>query len=195
MTHSVCPPKLSERFEDALAYAARLHRDQKRKGSETPYVAHLLGVASIAIEHGADENQAIAALLHDAVEDQGGLRRLEEIRGRFGNDVADMVSDCTDSSDAEKAPWQGRKEAYLASLADKPERSLQVSLADKTHNAGAIVADLAAHGQIVWDRFTGKRDGTLWYYEALVDAFRRRIDGPATDRLARLVLEMRHRAE
>lgn len=185
---------LTERFDEALAYASKLHRDQRRKGTDVPYVAHLLGVASIALENGADEDQAIAALLHDAVEDQGGAAQLATIRAKFGDRVAEIVDHCTDADSDPKPPWRTRKEAYLASLAHKPVASLQVSLADKTHNAGAIVADLAVHGDALWKRFTGGRDGSLWYYDALAQAFQARIPGPATDRLAALVGEMRRRA-
>lgn len=183
-------PLLTDRFDDALAYASRLHRAQRRKGSDIPYVAHLLAVAAIALENGADEDQAIAALLHDAVEDQGGLPRLEEIRARFGEEVAAMVADCTDAHEEPKPAWHPRKEAYIASLAHKPGRSLAVSLADKTHNAAAINADLRAHGAGVWDRFTGGKGGTLWYYRALANAFRAHAPGIAAERFAREVDEM-----
>lgn len=178
---------LTDRFDDALAYASRLHRDQRRKGGDIPYVSHLLGVASLALEAGADEDGAIAALFHDAVEDQGGAPRLAEIRARFGAGVAAIVADCSDHAGEPRPPWRQRKEAYVASLAAKPAASLRVSLADKTHNAGAILADLAAHGPAVWDRFTGGRDGTLWCYRALADAFAASLPGPGAARLARLV--------
>jgi (p)ppGpp synthase/HD superfamily hydrolase len=181
---------LTERFDEALAYASRVHREQCRKGTDTPYISHLLGTAAIALENGADEDQAIAALLHDAVEDQGGAARLADIRARFGERVAEMVDHCTDTDIEPKPPWRARKEAYIASLARKPTASLAVSLADKTHNAGAIVADLASVGEVVWDRFTGGRDGSLWYYNSLVTAFRERIGGAGAERLAVLVEEM-----
>jgi (p)ppGpp synthase/HD superfamily hydrolase len=168
---------LTERFDIALGYASKAHREQVRKGSGVPYIAHLLGVASIALEYGADEDQAIAALLHDAVEDQGGLERLEDIRNRFGERVAGIVADCTDSHVIPKPPWRERKEQYIASLDGKPAASLLVSLADKTHNAEAIVADLERSGDEVWMRFTGKRDGTIWYYETLVVTFARLVPG------------------
>ena len=181
---------LTERFDDALAYASRIHRAQGRKGADIPYVSHLLGVTSIVIENGASEDQAIAALLHDAVEDQGGAERLEDIRIRYGEEVARIVADCTDSDTEPKPPWRARKEAYLASLSHKPAASLEVSIADKTHNAGAIVADLHVHGEEVWARFTGGKDGSLWYYRALADAFAELAPGTASDRFARLVGEM-----
>ena len=181
---------LTDRFDEALAYASRIHRDQRRKGADIPYVSHLLGVAAIAIENGGTEDQAIAALLHDAVEDQGGAARLEDIRTRFGAEVAQIVADCTDSDTHPKPPWRARKEAYLASLSHKPAASLEVSIADKTHNAGAIIADLHIHGEQVWTRFTGGRDGSLWYYRELSDAFAELAPGTASNRFARLVDEM-----
>ena len=181
---------LTDRFDSALAYASRLHRTQLRKGTAVPYVAHLLAVAAIALENGADEDQAIAALLHDAAEDQGGLAQLEEIRARFGEGVAQIVADCTDACEEPKPDWGQRKEAYIDGLADKAPRSLAVSLADKTLNASAINADLRAHGAAVWDRFTGGRDGTMWYYRSLSDAFARLVPAVAADRFAREVAEM-----
>ena len=181
---------LSQRFDDALAYASSTHRTQVRKGSNIPYVSHLLGVTSIALEIGADEEQAIAALLHDAVEDQGGRPRLDDIRARFGDRVAAIVSDCTDSWEEPKPEWRQRKEAYIASLAKKHPVSLLVSLADKMHNATAINADLAVHGPAVWDRFTGGRDGSLWYYSELATAFEQWLPGPSAKRFRALVAEM-----
>ena len=183
-------PFLTDRFDEALAYASRLHRAQTRKGAGIPYVSHLLAVAAIALENGADEDQAIAALLHDAVEDQGGLAQLEAIREHFGESVAQIVADCTDAHEEPKPAWHPRKEAYIASLAHKPPRSLAVSLADKTHNAAAINADLRAHGEAVWSRFTGGKGGTLWYYRALANAFRAHAPGLAAERFVREVDEM-----
>ena len=183
-------PLLTERFDQALAYASQAHRRQTRKGGDVPYVSHLLGVCSIALENGADEDQAIAALLHDAVEDQGGPGRLADIRSMFGERVAEMVDHCTDADTEPKPPWRERKEAYIASLSSKPRASLEVSIADKTHNASAIVNDLREVGAEVWDRFTGKRDGSLWYYRTLADRFCELVPGAASKRFALLVKEM-----
>lgn len=183
-------PFLTDRFDTALAYASRTLRLQTRKGSGIPYISHLLAVAAIALENGADEDQAIAALLHDAAEDQGGEARLADIRAHFGAEVAAMVDHCTDTHEEPKPDWRSRKEAYIASLAAKPVRSLEVSLADKTHNASAINADLRNLGAAVWDRFTGRKDGTLWYYRALADAFAALVPGVAAQRFAREVAEM-----
>ena len=184
---------LTDRFDDALGYAARLHRDQRRKGTDIPYVAHLLGVASIALELGADEDQAIAALLHDSIEDQGATEA--GIAARFGMAVARIVMDCTDSHVVPKPAWRPRKEAYVASLAKKPAASLLVSCADKIHNAQAIVNDLEVHGEALWSRFTGGRDGTLWYYRTLADAFAGLLPGIASARLGGIVREMTRLSE
>jgi (p)ppGpp synthase/HD superfamily hydrolase len=200
MPEATDTPFLTCRFDEALAYASALHRHQARKLTVVPYISHLLAVAAIALENGAEEDQAIAALLHDAVEDQGGRAQLETIRTLFGEDVAAMVADCTDdldgaktelrTADEKRAGWRARKELYIASLSHKPARSLAVSLADKTHNASAINADLRAVGAAVWDRFTGRKDGTLWYYRTLADTFRANAPGIAAERFAREVAEM-----
>jgi (p)ppGpp synthase/HD superfamily hydrolase len=175
----LAPRPLGVRFERALAYANHAHCRQARKGTDMPYMAHLLGVCSLALELGADEDQAIAALLHDSVEDQGGSARLKDIQLEFGDDVAQIVMDCTDGElDADRSKprdWRCRKEVYLASLANKPERSLLVSLADKTHNARAIQVDFNRIGEAIFERFTGKKDGTLWYYGELVLFFSARL--------------------
>ncbi len=181
---------LTSRFEEALAYASRLHRDLRRKGTSIPYVSHLLAVASLALEMGADEDQAIAALLHDAVEDQGAS--LPDIAARFGNNVAAIVADCTDGNPHapdERSPstWRQRKEDYVAALAHKPEASLMVSLADKTHNARCIVDDLAVHGYALWSRFSGGPDGVRWYYTSLADRFAQHFPGAAAERFRDIV--------
>jgi (p)ppGpp synthase/HD superfamily hydrolase len=163
---------LSGRFEEALVWAAQLHRDQWRKGTPVPYVAHLLGVSSIALQYGADEDEAIAALLHDAVEDQGGEPTLLEIQRRFGDRVAAIVAGCTDAMIQPKPPWRQRKETYLAHLPQASPSVRLVSAADKLHNARAIASDYRLLGETLWSRFTGGRAGTLWYYRALVEAFR-----------------------
>jgi (p)ppGpp synthase/HD superfamily hydrolase len=180
---------LTDRFDDALAYASRLHREQTRKGSDIPYVAHLLAVCSLVIEHGGSEDQAIAALLHDAAEDQGGEPRLSEIRARYGAAVADIVADCTDAWTEPKPPWRPRKEAYLAALPSKPPASLLVSLADKTHNASAILGDYRELGDKLWDRFNGGREGTIWYYRSLSEVFDKVMPGPLAGQLSRTVLQ------
>ena len=162
---------LSKAFDSALVYAAELHRDQVRKGSGIPYIAHLLSVSSRVIVAGGSEIQAIAGLLHDAAEDQGGRARLDDIQLRFGPLVAQIVADCTDSWVEPKPDWRPRKESYLASLPKKPSESLLVSLADKLDNAEAILRDYRAVGDGLWSRFTGGREGTIWYYRSLAEIF------------------------
>jgi (p)ppGpp synthase/HD superfamily hydrolase len=164
-------------FEAALAYAVNTHGTQKRKGTEIPYAAHLLAVSALVLEAGGTEAQAIAALLHDAPEDCGGQPTLDVIRLRFGDEVGDIVEACSDSltEDAtEKAPWKERKVTYLAHLADVPAGILLVSLADKRHNAGAILRDLNDVGMSMFDRFNAGPDASAWYYRELVETFERR---------------------
>ena len=162
---------LSNRFIEALNYAAELHRDQIRKGSGIPYVGHLLGVASLALDYGADEDEAIAALLHDAIEDQGGAATRAEIRRRFGDRVTEIVDGCTDAETIPKPPWRERKEAHLRHLRVASPSVRLVSAADKLHNARAILRDYRVNGEPLWERFRGGKDGTLWYYRALVATF------------------------
>jgi len=181
---------LSERFEKALAYAARVHRDQKRKGSGTPYVGHLLGGASLVLEYGGGEEEVIGALLHDAVEDQGGVRRLEEIRNLFGEEVAHIVAGCSDSFTPIKPPWRQRKEDYLAHLPTADISTRLVSCADKLHNARSILKDFRMMGNEVWGRFRGGREGSLWYYRSLANEFLERGPHPIAEELARAVAEM-----
>jgi (p)ppGpp synthase/HD superfamily hydrolase len=165
---------LSPDFVEALTQAAHLHRKQYRKGTSIPYISHLMAVASIVLEHGGTEVEVIAALLHDAVEDQGGEPILEWIRRRFGSAVADIVDGCTDTYIEPKPEWRKRKEDYLAHLRH-PNTSASirlVSAADKLHNARTILSDYRRIGEALWTRFNGGRDGTLWYYRSVVDALR-----------------------
>lgn len=161
-----------ERFEEALRYTARLHRTQARKGSDVPYVTHLLAVAAIVGENGGTEDEMIAALLHDAIEDQGGAATREEIRRRFGEHVAEIVEGCSDTDILPKPPWRERKEKYVAHVRSASPSVRLVSAADKLHNAHSILRDLHRDGDAVWQRFTGSKKEQLWYYRALVDAFR-----------------------
>lgn len=172
------------RFEEALLYATRVHVLQWRKGTNVPYLTHLLAVAAIVGGGGGDEDEVIAALLHDAVEDQGGAARLADIRARFGDTVAAIVAGRT----AEELPtWRATKEAYVARLVVASPAVLRVSSADKLHNARAILADLRRQGDALWALFGGGKAGTLWYYRALVTAYQRRTAGPPVDELARVV--------
>ncbi|MBX3185513.1 MAG: HD domain-containing protein [Labilithrix sp.] len=190
MTDEKLRNPLGPRFTDALVLACDLHRTQARKGSGVPYVAHLLAAASIAIEHGANEDEAIAALLHDAVEDQGGAKTAAAIRARFGDAVADIVVACSDTDVTPKPPWRARKEAYVAHVRTAPASVRLVSAADKLHNARSILADYRAIGDEVWKRFTGGREGTLWYYRALVDAFASHGASGLVAELDRVVTEL-----
>ena len=181
---------LSSRFEDALVFATRLHATQVRKGTGVPYVAHLLAVAGLVLEQGGDEDTAIAALLHDAIEDQGGAATREAIRARFGDRVTAIVDACSDTDIFPKPPWRARKEAYLAHLPAATDEVRLVSVADKLHNARAILADYRQRGEAVWERFNGGREGTLWYYRELVAAFRAGEVTPLVEELDRTVSEL-----
>jgi (p)ppGpp synthase/HD superfamily hydrolase len=172
LPHMADGPHYGSRLIDSLQVAATLHALQQRKGSEIPYLSHLLGTCSIALEYGADEDEAIAALLHDTIEDVEPVEEARAAVAGFGERVLHIVEGCTDSDIHPKPPWRARKEAYVAHLREADASVLLVSAADKLHNARSVVADLRLYGAATWDRFTGGRDGTLWYYRAVVDAFR-----------------------
>jgi (p)ppGpp synthase/HD superfamily hydrolase len=181
-------PRLGPRFHEALGYAAELHRSQTRKASDVPYVGHLLSVAGLVIEADGDETTAIAALLHDAAEDQGGEATLAEIEERFGSEVASIVEECSDTVVTPKPPWRQRKENYIAHLDKVSDRTILVSLADKLDNARAILRDLRRYGPRVWQRFnTDDPHEHLWYYRSLLDVYRRRTDTWLVDELERVV--------
>jgi (p)ppGpp synthase/HD superfamily hydrolase len=158
----------------AFQFAAEKHAGQKRKASTIPYIAHLMGVASLVLEAGGDEDLTIAALLHDVVEDCGGAAMLKEVRRRFGKRVAEIVDGCTDAYSVPKPPWRGRKESYMRRLKKESADTRLVSAADKLNNVRSILSDFRALGDSVWSRFNGGREGTLWYYRTLRDEFLRR---------------------
>jgi GTP pyrophosphokinase len=185
---------LSPRFSDALVYAAALHRDQCRKVSGAPYVAHLLRVAGMVLEYGAGEDEAIAALLHDALEDQGGAAVGEEIGRRFGADVAAMVEGCSDTVTTPKPPWRPRKEAHLAHLLHASESVRRIVAADKLDNVRALTQEYRLRGEAVWDFFHGGRAGTLWYYEAMTDTLAAAGVTPLVEELQRAVAELQQLA-
>lgn len=162
---------LTPRFEEALTYAFRLHDGQTRKAGGTPYIAHLLSAAALVLEAGGDEDEAIAALLHDAVEDQGGRQTLSEIQQRFGERVAEIVDSCTDAYVIPKPPWKERKVTYLEHLREASASVRLVSLADKLHNARCLYQSLRLNGEGVWEAFNGGKEGTLWYYRTLAKIF------------------------
>lgn len=187
---------LTRRFDEALAYATHAHDWQYRKGTTVPYVAHLLAVCALVLEDGGTEKEAIAALLHDAAEDAGGKGRLAAIRERFGKTVAGIVAGCSDTDETPKPAWPVRKAAYLEHLrAETDAGTLRVSLADKLHNARAILRDLR-QDERVWNRFKAPADDQIRYLKALVDVFREKKSGPMVEELADVVaaIEARHRA-
>jgi (p)ppGpp synthase/HD superfamily hydrolase len=181
---------LGKRFEQALVYATRAHATQFRKGTTRPYIGHLLGVAAIVLTHGGDEQEAIAALLHDAVEDQGGARRLRDIRRKFGPRVARIVQDCSDTDVVPKPPWLERKKAYLRHLRRANDSVRLISAADKLYNAQETLADYRRHKSAIWKRFHAGRDLTLWYYREVVKILRRRGPRELVNDLDRVVKEL-----
>jgi (p)ppGpp synthase/HD superfamily hydrolase len=189
-------PFLTHRFDLAFHLASGLHHAQPRKGSGTPYIAHLMSVAALVLESGGDEDLAIAALLHDAVEDQGGLPTLETIRHLFGDRVAGVVRECSDSESTDpnkKLPWHQRKQAYLEHLRSASPDTLLVSVADKLHNARAILGDYRSNGDEVWRRFSreASKADHLNYYRTLVTIFRQTAAPVAmVNELDRVVCEL-----
>lgn len=184
------PNFLTEKFEDALIFAARLHAEQKRKRSCVPYFAHLLGVTSLVLEDGGGEDEAIAALLHDAVEDQGGLDTLAEIERRYGPEVAEIVDGLTDAYTYPKPPWKERKKAYIASIRKASPAVIRVSLADKVYNARSTLRDIRNEGEAGWEKFNGGKNGTLWYYRQLINEFRYHGSRSLLSELVRIVDEL-----
>jgi GTP pyrophosphokinase len=191
------PPLLTDRFDEAFLLASEHHRSQLRKGTSIPYISHLMAVASLVLEMGGTEDEAIGALLHDMVEDGGGPAALADIRARFGDDVARIVDANSDTDVEPKPPWRERKEAYIAAIAHKQPDELRVSLADKLHNARAILLDYRVHGEDLWARFkAGEGASVRWYYRALREAFAARRDDLGAgavaylDELGRVVAEI-----
>ncbi len=178
---------------EAVSEARRLHDGQGRKGTAVPYLAHLLAVTALVLEDGGTEDEAIGALLHDAAEDAGGEPRLEAIREQFGDAVAAIVAGCSDTFEEPKPPWRERKQAYLDHLVEPgvSESVLRVSLADKLHNAGALLRDYRTSGERVFERFkTRSAADQLWYYRSLAGIYRERLPGPMAEELARVVAEL-----
>lgn len=184
-------PRLGAAFTDALGYAATLHRTQTRKASQVPYLGHLLSVAGLVIEADGDETQAIAALLHDGPEDQGGEKTLAKIRELFGDAVADIVAECSDTFETPKPSWKPRKQAYIDHLDEVSDATILVSLADKLDNTRAILRDLRRLGPAVWQRFsTHDPQDHLWYYRALLNVYERRSDSWLVDELRRVLADL-----
>jgi (p)ppGpp synthase/HD superfamily hydrolase len=194
MTRKPKPPLLlGPRFEQALIFATRKHSGQIRKGTGTPYISHLLSVAALVLEAGGGEDLAIAALLHDVVEDCGGPPMLKQVRRRFGKRVADVVDGCTDPGGIPQPSWRERKEQYISHLRTADADTRLVSAADKLHNARSILVDYRRVGEPIWQRFRGKRRGTLWYYRALLGEFQRKHRNRLIDELERVVTELEAR--
>jgi (p)ppGpp synthase/HD superfamily hydrolase len=183
-------PKLTARFEAALVYAHQLHRHQIRKASGTPYIAHLLSVTALVLEEGGSEDEAIAALLHDAVEDQGGQATREEIKQRFGDTVVAIVDGCTESDTIPKPPWRDRKQRYLEQLRQGSPSVRRVALADKLHNARTILFDYQQHGENVWSAFSAGKEGVLWFYHSLLQLYPLTQSSPMVEELRQVVEEI-----
>jgi (p)ppGpp synthase/HD superfamily hydrolase len=194
---------LTARFREALVFASQLHAAQARKQVDAPgavavpYVAHLLAVAALVLEHGADEDEAIAALLHDAIEDQGGELTRQRIRGLFGERVVAIVDGCTDAEGQPKPAWEERKRKHVASVCLAEESVRLVTAADKLHNARSVLSDYLRFGEASWARFRGGRAGTLWYYRAMAEALKQvpcpRVE-PLVLELDRVVTELEQAA-
>lgn len=192
MSDSIVP--MTPRFAEAFLLAERLHCAQKRKKTQVPTISHLMAVTALVLENGGGEDAAIAALLHDAAEDCGGRPVLEEIRRRFGDSVASIVEDCSDTLESPKPRWQPRKERYLEHLETAPESTLLVSLADKVHNTRSLAFEFRRVGDRLWQRFTATQEQTLWYYQSLLTVFRRRCpeqQKPLVDELARAFSDLK----
>jgi len=187
---SLKPPKLGPRLQRAFRYAAEKHAGQTRKQTAVPYLSHLMSVAGLVLEAGGDEDMAIAAFLHDVVEDCGGMPRLREVRKQFGPRVAKIVEGCTDSFVEPKLEWLERKKDYLREVKHADVETRLVSASDKLHNVRTILADYREHGEAIWARFSGKREGTLWYYRALSDEYKRRSPNRITRELEIAVAEL-----
>jgi (p)ppGpp synthase/HD superfamily hydrolase len=187
---SLKPPRLGPRLQRAFRYAAEKHEGQTRKQTAVPYLSHLMAVASLVLEAGGDEDMAVAALLHDVVEDCGGMPRLREVRKQFGPRVASIVEGCTDSFGEPKREWAERKKDYLREVKHADADTRLVSASDKLHNVRTILSDYRQHGEAIWVRFSGKKEGTLWYYRALSDEYQRRNRNRITRELALVVAEL-----
>lgn len=177
----------SDRLDAAFSLAHDWHRAQRRKGRGVPYVSHLMAVAALVADHGGDEDQVIAALLHDAAEDAGGQAALDAVREQFGERVEAYVDACSDTAEHPKPPWRPRKEAFIAGVAGQPAEVKLIVAADKLHNATCTLRDLRRHGRTTWDKFSGKEEGSLWYYRALSDALGQGWRHPILDELRDVV--------
>lgn len=183
---------ISPRFREALAYAATIHADHLRKGTDIPYLSHLLAVTAMVLEHGGDEDEAIAALLHDAIEDHKATH--PDIVSRFGEAVAQIVEGCTDTDKQPKQPWQQRKEEHIARLRASPRSVQLVVAADKLHNARSILADYRTLGESLWSRFNADRGSILWYHRSVADVLTL-APKPLIEELLRVVVEIEQQVQ
>ncbi|KAF3891299.1 HD domain-containing protein [Tolypothrix bouteillei VB521301] len=182
--------KLTERFESALIFATRLHVNQTRKVGGTPYIAHLLSVTALVLEAGGSEDEAIAALLHDSIEDQGGKPMREQILQSFGATVVEIIDGCTEWDTPPKPPWQERKNRYLEKLRHASPSVKLVSIADKLHNARSLLADWQKFGDAIWTEFNGGKEKTLWFYQSLVQVYRETGSNSMIEELERVVQQL-----
>src|ERR1039458_9163300 len=183
-------PKLGMRLQRAFRYGAQKHAGQARKGTAVPYLSHLMAVASLVLEAGGDEEMEMAALVQYVVEDCGGMPRLREIRKQFGPRVAKIVEGCTDSFGEPKPEWMERKKDYLREVKHADAETRLVSASDKLHNVRTILSDYRQHGEAIWTRVSGKKEGTLWYYRVLSDEYQRRSPNRITRELEIAVAEL-----
>lgn len=182
--------KLTERFESALVYATRLHANQTRKISGVPYISHLLSVTALVLEAGGTQEEAIAALLHDAVEDQGGKPIRDDIRQLFGETVLAIIDGCTEWDTPPKPPWQERKQSYVNNLRSASPSVRLVSLADKLHNSRSLLADWQQYGDVIWTNFSAGREKTLWFYQSLVQVYQQTGSDWMTQEIERVVNQL-----
>ena len=187
--------KLTQRFEQALVYAYRLHAEQIRKATGIPYISHLLSVTALVLEDGGDEDEAIAALLHDAVEDQGGKETRAEIYRQFGKQVGVIVDGCTEFDTEIKPPWHERKQRYLEQLRQGSQQVRRVALADKLHNARSLLHDYRQQGETIWLMFSTGKEGILWFYHSLIELYSQTHTSPMLQELARVVGELEQTVE
>jgi (p)ppGpp synthase/HD superfamily hydrolase len=182
--------KLGIRFQEALIYATQLHANQTRKTSNVPYISHLLSVAALVLEDSGDEDEAIAALLHDAIEDQGGEKTRQEIRQKFGENIAAIVEECTESDIVPKPPWKERKLASIEKFRTVSPQARRVILADKLHNARSLLIDRLRYKEEIWNHFKGGKEGTIWFFRSIIEVERQRGYNPMTEEIDRLIQEL-----
>jgi (p)ppGpp synthase/HD superfamily hydrolase len=187
MTETISSPILTDRFNTALIQSQQWHSNQLRKGSSVPYFSHLMSVAALVLEDGGSEDEAIAALLHDAIEDCGGEPIRQEIIKLFGDRVTKLVDGCTESFITPKPPWKERKLQYIQQIQTAEPEVIRISLADKLHNARSIQRDLSLFGDSVWGKFNGGQQGTCWYYQELLAIYRDQTKSLMLEELSALV--------